>query len=310
MPRPPEHESLVAAYEARARALQAFDPELVVIFAPDHYTGVHLQMVPPFCIGLNCEAVDDYGGHPGRLNVPQPVAWGCIESLRSADFDVAVSHAMAVDHGFSQLLQGLAGGLDRYPVLPILINTTCRPVSSFRRVRSFGAAVGRYVKTLGLRTAFIGSGGLSHHPANIFPQDLGSTDPDIARYLLHGGMNGGMGRTEWIAQLAKWTEEGGQKVASGERTAKDFRLNPAWDKQFLEAFAAGKLDVFDAWDPLWVIEQAGVAAMEVQQWIAAAAAAQACGLGAPSIDFYFSGAEYRISVGVAHTSTEATPEKL
>ena len=28
-----------------------YDPELVVVFSPDHYNGFFYKMMPPFCIG-------------------------------------------------------------------------------------------------------------------------------------------------------------------------------------------------------------------------------------------------------------------
>ena len=31
--------------------VSAFDPELVVIFSPDHYNGFFYRLMPPFCIG-------------------------------------------------------------------------------------------------------------------------------------------------------------------------------------------------------------------------------------------------------------------
>ncbi len=58
-------------------------------------------------------------------------------------------------------------------------------------------------------------------------------------------------------------------------TAKDFRLNKAFDADFLRLFLAGDYQAFDAWEPDEVIEKAGVGAIEIQQWIAAGSAAKA-----------------------------------
>jgi 2,3-dihydroxyphenylpropionate 1,2-dioxygenase len=300
LPEPKEHAAVMAAYRARAEALQAFDPELIIMFAPDHYTNVHLSMVPPFAVALTAEAVADYGGYPGTLRVPTDLAWACVKALRSADFDIAVSHKMSVDHGFSQPLHWLAGSLDRYPVLPIFINTTCRPSAAFSRVRRLGEAVGAWAKTLNKRIAFVASGGLSHHPANVFPQDLSAAPAELADYLMSGGAGGGMARAEWLSALGEATKLGGERVAKGERVAADFRINPAWDHRFLELFTAGDFTAFDAFDPDQVVAEAGCAAMEVQQWIAAAAAAKASGGGTPKADLYVATVEYRIGVGVAH----------
>jgi hypothetical protein len=31
-------------------------------------------MVPPFCLGIACEAVADFGGWPGNMDVPEALA--------------------------------------------------------------------------------------------------------------------------------------------------------------------------------------------------------------------------------------------
>ena len=47
---------------AETRAFVAdFDPELVVIFSPDHYNGFFYRLMPPFCIGTAAHGVGDYG---------------------------------------------------------------------------------------------------------------------------------------------------------------------------------------------------------------------------------------------------------
>ena len=51
----PSQDLLDAVNEALADArkfVRAYDPELVVIFSPDHYNGVFYRMMPPFCISL------------------------------------------------------------------------------------------------------------------------------------------------------------------------------------------------------------------------------------------------------------------
>jgi 2,3-dihydroxyphenylpropionate 1,2-dioxygenase len=300
LPEPREHGMVVAAYAARAAAMAAFDPELVVVFAPDHYTDIHLELVPPFCIGLRCEAVADYGGFAGRINVPFELAARCVSFLREHDIDIAVSHSMKVDHGFSQPLHNVCGGIGRYPVLPICINTTCNPLSPFRRIRLLGEAVGAFAGRVGKRVAFLASGGLSHHPANIFPQDLAGAPDKVKEYLMYGGASGEMTVADWHKYLGEQTVLGGRSVIEGRRTARDFRINREWDEQFLSALTKGNYSVFDSWDPTEIVRDAGVAAMEIQQWIAAASAAQVAGVKPIVVDAHVTTVEYRLSVAVAH----------
>src|SRR3954471_20884796 len=46
-----------AAYDARVAEFDAFDPELVITFGADHYSNIHLNMMPSFLIGFNATAI-------------------------------------------------------------------------------------------------------------------------------------------------------------------------------------------------------------------------------------------------------------
>ena len=60
---------------ARSRAeVEAFDPELIVVFAPDHYNGLFYDLMPPFVIATAAESVADYQTLPGPLSIPRELA--------------------------------------------------------------------------------------------------------------------------------------------------------------------------------------------------------------------------------------------
>ena len=162
--------ALWAAYDQCVEALRSFDPELIIVFGGDHYDNIFLKLAPQFMVGHIAEGVDDVGGKPGKLDVPMGIAKAASAFLVEEGFDVATSHAMKVDHGFTNVLSNFLGALDARPVLPLHINTISDPRPTFKRCRQLGEAVGRFAATTGKRVAFLGSGGLSHQTDFIFPQ--------------------------------------------------------------------------------------------------------------------------------------------
>jgi hypothetical protein len=76
------------------------------------------------------------------------------------------------------------------------------------------------------------------------------------------------------------------------------RLNAEVDGRFLETFSNNDLESFDSWDQEQLVEEGGIGIMELQTWLAAAAAHRACGGEAPSVDFYSVAPEIGIAAGV------------
>jgi 2,3-dihydroxyphenylpropionate 1,2-dioxygenase len=136
--------------------VRAFDPELVVIFSPDHYNGFFYRLMPPFCIGTAATGVGDFGTHAGPLTVPVDIATSCAEALWKSGVDIAISSSMAVDHGTVQPLETLFGDAGSIPVLPIFINSVATPLGPIKRARALGSAVGDFVATLGKRVLIVG----------------------------------------------------------------------------------------------------------------------------------------------------------
>ena len=173
---------LHGAIAAARQLAQDFRPELVVLVGPDHYNGFFNELMPPFCVGTQASAVGDYQSPAGALNVDADLAVRLAEHLMDADFDVAVSRRMRVDHGFAQALQMLWGGLDTPPVVPIFMNAVAQPgIPRVRRCRALGEALGKFLDGLPRRTLLIGSGGLSHEPP--VPLRL-SEKPDLVQAYL------------------------------------------------------------------------------------------------------------------------------
>ena len=296
----PEHwDDLQSAFEQQARALDEFDPELVIAFGSDHFNGFFLRLMPAFCVGLQAEAVDDIGGFPGKLKVPGDLAEQLAASLRTSNLDPAVSHQMTVDHAFSQTINLMLGGLDKRPLIPIFINCINKPFVPFKRSRLLGEAVAEYVKGMDMRVLFLASGGLSHHPTRYYPA-WGDGEKAVAAWQLSGGDHpDSLTREQWLKRLYVMHHEGAEMIAQGTRTARDMFLNAEADQRFLNVLSAGNLEQFDEWDQDEMVSEAGIGSMEQHTWIGATAAHLACGGKKPRITHYSVALEIGIAAGVA-----------
>lgn len=248
-----------------------FDPELVVIYGLDHYGGQHMRAMPAFCVGVEASALADVGGTPGPLIVPRDVAVEAVNHLRADGIDTAVSYAMEVDHGFTQALVRLTGGIAQYPVLPIFVSCIQPPFVPFARARALGESIGRYVRRLDYeRVLVIGTGGLGHNPRVLFPP-IDEVPEEWRPYHLHGRAQTDVSQQAWIDYEIDAHKVAAAFLADDSIPDEMFGLNDAWDRAFMADFCGGDMSRFDSWVPEKVVDEAGIGAMEVLSWIAAGA---------------------------------------
>jgi len=302
---PKDWQLLQQTFRQRSAAIKAFDPELVIAFGSDHFNGFFMKNMPRFCVGQSAEAAGDIGGFAGPLQVPAEIAGQLHEFLADQGFDPAISHRMTVDHAFSQTLHIMLGGLTARPTVPIFINCINRPFIAFHRTRNFGAAVGAFAKTLGKRTLFLASGGMSHHPTRYYPPLGEASDPVTAWQISGGDDPASLSREEWLNRLYSMHHEGAKMIVRGERTAAQMRLNAEVDGRFLRTFSDNDLEAFDSWDQEQLVTEGGIGIMELQTWLAASAAHRACGGEPPSVDFYSVAPEIGIAAGVISSEPKA-----
>ncbi|RYY27195.1 MAG: 3-carboxyethylcatechol 2,3-dioxygenase [Sphingomonadales bacterium] len=276
-PRPvlDEVNSMIA--DARAR-IAAFQPELIILFSPDHFNGFFYDVMPSFCIGTAAHAIGDFGSAAGDILVPFDLALDCATAVIEDGVDVAVTHRMQVDHGFAQPLEFLLGGLDTVPTIPIFINAVGAPLPTFRRTRALGEAIGRWAHGTGKRVLLLGSGGLSHQP----PVPEYATASEHAREGLLGG-----GRTLTAEARAARTD----RVINAARAFVEdqtslYPINPAWDNGFLDILAGQKLTELDTLGTEMLSMIGGRSAHEVKTWAAAFAALSTYGPYAAEHRYY------------------------
>lgn len=246
-----------------------FDPELVVVFAPDHYNGFFYKLMPPFCIGTSAEGVGDYGTHAGPLDVPEDIAAGCAKAVIGAGVDIAISACMDVDHGTVQPLEKLFGDATARPVIPIFVNSVATPLGPLRRVRALGDAAGSYLATLDKRVLVLGSGGLSHDPP-ISVRDHRMTPEEREA------------RQTAVIDAARSYADG---------TSDRQPINPAWDHRFLDIVDSGQLADLDGWSNSFITHEGGNSAHEIRTWVAAFAALAAAGPYRTAMRYYKAAAE-------------------
>lgn len=270
LPGPPP--DLMADVEAAIadvrRFVAAFDPDLVVVFAPDHYNGFFYSLMPPFCIGTAARGVGDYGTHDGALNVPAELATACASAVLDHGVDVAVSACMDVDHGTVQPLERLFFDATVRPVIPIFVNAVGAPLGPLRRAAELGAAVGAFLAGLDQRVLLVGSGGLSHDPP--LPT-LATATEQVRERIVHGApMSPEQRAARQDAVIAAARE-----FAAGRSTIAP--LNPDFDQRFLDIVDNGSLADFDDWTNRYITEAGGNSAHEIRTWVAAFAAMAAAG---------------------------------
>ncbi len=283
---------LQAAIGKARNLVRAFNPELIVLIAPDHYNGFFNELMPPFCIGTQVQSVGDYMTPVGDLNVDSETALVLANGLMDDGFDIAISRRMRVDHGFAQPLQLLWGDLDTPPVIPIFVNAVATPnIPRLKRCRALGKSLGDLLKFETRRTLFIGSGGLSHEPP---VPTLENPDPAIRERITarqYPTQEERDAKTQRVMAA-------GMALASGQSAMKP--LNPAWDKQWMDA-VAGNSDALDrlcTMSETTILNEGGGSAHESKNWLIARSALNGAKIHTCTHRYYQAIPEYIAGFGI------------
>jgi len=254
----------VAATFGKIRAwVRKFDPQLVIVFGPDHFNGFFYHLMPSFCIGAAADSIGDWNTPQGALRIDQDMAEACVRHLHKRGVDIAISYRMQVDHGLAQTLQMSFEWQALPPIIPIFVNCAAPPLPPFARIIALGRAVGEFARECDQRVLIVGSGGLSHDPP--LPS-LRDSPPEVRERLIAGGV---LPPATRAAREARVADEGLQQLAG---SSPNTPVNPNWDRRFLELLRARDFDRLSTFEDEELTGLAGRGGHEVRTWVATAAA--------------------------------------
>jgi 2,3-dihydroxyphenylpropionate 1,2-dioxygenase len=270
-------ERVNTAIDVAKKFIGDFAPDLVVLYAPDHYNGFFYKEMPPFCLGTEAHSAGDFGSQAGSLSVDADAANTLAAGVLERGVDLTISARMTVDHGFAQPLETLFGGIDRIPVVPIFVNGVATPLCPVSRIRALGTAVGQAAAALDRRVLFLASGGLSHDPP---VPVLDGAPPKVAAALIEGHPPTAEQRSRGEGRVI----QAGRDYVAGSTAM--IPINPAWDNDLLDLLDRGDLAELDNWTVEAMAAEGGGSAHEVRTWIAAFASIAATGAYEMNHRFY------------------------
>ena len=222
----------IAAAEIGAR-LKAMAPDLWVIFSNDHAEQFFHQTAPPFTIHVGGEATGGFAGREFRWKVPSEIGFELVRQMYRQGFDPAFTSVAKIDYAIGIPLTHL--GIDE-PILPIYVNAYLPPQPTMERCYAFGEAVARIVTAMGLRTAVLASGGMSHFPGtHRYSHPELAWDRAVLDRISTGNLKSLIGWDEAAldqagnVELRCWAAAAG---ALGERKPDLVALEPSWHHNY------------------------------------------------------------------------------
>jgi hypothetical protein len=270
-------ERLLAGYHALQSALEAFDPQIVVIWGDDQFENFKRDCVPAFCVGIyDTVLVRPYGGSAVVFKTDENV-WGLthdtaltihghpqaateltrflIEDGFDVSYALSVRHPTGLAHSFNNTIVYLdyerRGTGFRYPIIPFHVNC--------------------YGNDL-LKTAagMVGEGADQLTPPAPTPARCFEIGAATARFFA---------QSPWRVALV-----GSSSWSHGSLTKKNGRLYPdvASDRRRLEELRTGR---FAQWGKLSSAEIDDAGQHEMLNWIVLAGAMSELGASVEIVDF-------------------------
>jgi 2,3-dihydroxyphenylpropionate 1,2-dioxygenase len=284
-----------AALDKARRTVLDFDPDLVVIFGPDHFNHYSYESMPAFSIALSARSTGDYGSVPTDADIPWETARALAAAVLDDGVDVAVAEHVSLDHAYSQPVTTIFDAFDSRPIIPVFLNCFGFPLAPVRRARQLGEAIGRYLSELDGRVLIFGSGGLSHQLPPFF--DPATQPPENFHRKKHMTEADYAAKNEWMTGFAQRIGDGSGELGPP---------NPEWDRNVLGLLADGDLEQVDTLTTDAIGHDAGLGGQEIRTWVAAHAALSAVGPYETSFHYYEPIPHWLCGFGVAFAEPRAS----
>ena len=165
---PALREPFFAAFGEMRDALQASQPDALIVVAAEHFANFFMNNMPAYALGM-CDSYDGPIEDPAWLGIaPRKVRGNAGLSRRmitevQKTVDVAYAEEWRFDHGIMVPLHFLDPA-NELTVIPANINCQGPPLTPLHRAWAFGEALRRAADAVPERIAVVGTGGISHWP--------------------------------------------------------------------------------------------------------------------------------------------------
>ncbi len=211
--------------------LLALEPDVIVIAANDHLENFFMHCTPAFTVHCGTKVAGRFAGHDFAWPSGGDLGRELVVALQEEDFDPAFSYTSPIGYEFGIPLT-FCGIPDDFPLLPIYVNTYVPPQPSSDRCYSFGRALDRALRLMGVRAVMLASGGMSHLPGT---ERYSTPSVDWDRALLEklktGNLRSLLSHNDQMAddngegELRTWQILAG---ALGERVPDVVACEPSW----------------------------------------------------------------------------------
>jgi 2,3-dihydroxyphenylpropionate 1,2-dioxygenase len=206
---PTVRDAFYASFDRMRQALEASQPDVLVVVGAEHFANFFMDNMPSLCVGM-CDVyegpIEDeawIGIKRHRVAGAPDLSKRLIEDMMQS-VDLAYAQEWKFDHGIMVPLNFLTPRYD-LPVIPVNINCQGPPLIPLQRCYEFGRALRRACDRAPERIALVGTGGISHWPAT---PDSGKINEPWDRAFLDRFLNGK--RDELLAYRDEetWREAG------------------------------------------------------------------------------------------------------